>query len=176
MADAPRTWYGQGNHARAVQQELRAALQLQPALESERVYILISRRGQIMRDLWDEQQLLTTLESMFSKRKWVVFSPPEGHETPPLATAASLFSRAELVVGVHGGGLTNILFSFPYAQVIELLVGAPPACGCYARLSRQLGLAYYGYFVPNSLFTDQAVVLDLKDLTTALKPIAEQHV
>jgi hypothetical protein len=53
-----------------------------------------------------------------------------------------LFSDASHVVGVHGAGLTNILFSPPGAQVLEIL---PPMCAVpdYWQLSRAMGHHYH---------------------------------
>jgi capsular polysaccharide biosynthesis protein len=54
----------------------------------------------------------------------------------------ALFSDASHVVGVHGAGLTNILFSPPGAQVLEIL---PPMCAtsAYWRLSNAMGHRYH---------------------------------
>jgi hypothetical protein len=52
------------------------------------------------------------------------------------------FASASLVIGVHGGGLANILWCRAGTPVIELFHPSysPP---CYAILARHLGLAYY---------------------------------
>lgn len=54
----------------------------------------------------------------------------------------ALFSAASHVVGVHGAGLTNILFSPPGAQVLEIL---PPMCAVpdYWQLSTAMGHRYH---------------------------------
>ena len=39
----------------------------------------------------------------------------------PAAEQVSLFSRAHLLIGVHGAGLTNVLFMNPHSAVLELL-------------------------------------------------------
>jgi hypothetical protein len=55
----------------------------------------------------------------------------------------SLFSRASAVVGPHGAGLTNLLFSHPGTRVLELFA-APAAQGVsnYRVLSSHLGFPY----------------------------------
>jgi capsular polysaccharide biosynthesis protein len=52
-----------------------------------------------------------------------------------------LFNSASHVIGVHGGGLTNVLFSPPGTSVLEVL---PPlvATGAYWTLCSQLGHSY----------------------------------
>jgi len=52
------------------------------------------------------------------------------------------FAEASHVVGVHGAGLTNILFSPPGAQVLEIL---PPMCAVpdYWQLAHAMGHRYH---------------------------------
>jgi len=56
---------------------------------------------------------------------------------------AELFSRADVVVGPHGGGLTNLLFCRPGTQVVELFPasGARPL-SCYRVAASHLRLPY----------------------------------
>jgi hypothetical protein len=53
-----------------------------------------------------------------------------------------IFSNAELVAGLHGAGLTNILFAPPSAKVLEIL---PPfvATEAYWILATQMGQQYW---------------------------------
>jgi hypothetical protein len=59
----------------------------------------------------------------------------------PLAAQIELFAQAEIVAGVHGAGLTNILFASPACRVIEIL---PPlvATQAYWLLAAALGQQY----------------------------------
>jgi len=50
-----------------------------------------------------------------------------------------LFSETELVIGVHGAGLANIVWTYG-AHVIELFGTQRP--NTYARLCEMLGVAY----------------------------------
>jgi hypothetical protein len=43
---------------------------------------------------------------------------PDAH---PVADQARMFAEAELVVGVHGAALSNLVFCSPGARVLELL-------------------------------------------------------
>ncbi|MDQ3726423.1 MAG: glycosyltransferase family 61 protein [Actinomycetota bacterium] len=60
-----------------------------------------------------------------------------------IAEQVALFSRASAVVGPHGAGLTNLLFSPPGTQVVELFA-APAAQGVsnYRVLASHLGMLY----------------------------------
>lgn len=73
-----------------------------------------------MRKLENEADVLAAVRanvpSSFPAANVIVFDGGE-HST---AEAITLFSRAKLVVGVHGGALTNILFCQQGTQVIEL--------------------------------------------------------
>ena len=65
---------------------------------------------------------------------------------PPLADTLALFSRARVVIGVHGAGLSNMLACQAGTGVVELLPhDTLPTC--YARAAAALNLRYAG-FVP----------------------------
>jgi len=57
----------------------------------------------------------------------------------PVAEQMALFRAARLVVGVHGAGLTNLLFAPRGCRVLELFAAAPQ--GFYADLCRRKGHA-----------------------------------
>jgi len=52
-----------------------------------------------------------------------------------------LFSQAEVVVGVHGGALANLVFCGPNARVVEILP-LTRVVSCFANLARVLELDY----------------------------------
>lgn len=57
---------------------------------------------------------------------------------------AQLFSEADVVVGVHGAGLTNLLFCRPGATVVEIH-SASWLHPCYWDLAVNMRLRYHGY-------------------------------
>lgn len=65
-----------------------------------------------------------------------------------LATGASAFSEAGLIVAPHGGTLANMLFvgNGGRAAVLEVLPEFRPNL-CYERLARVLGIRYMGLVV-----------------------------
>lgn len=57
------------------------------------------------------------------------------------------FSRAKVVMGIHGAGLANAIWMNPKATLIEFIPLGRPLC--YERISRVLGLQYYGNLLAN---------------------------
>lgn len=98
----------------------------------ERVYI--TRRTAGNRRIINEDEVVEVLDSL----GFVTITA----ESMSIAEKISLLSRAKVVVGLSGGGMTNLLFCSPGTKVIEIfpphLVGA-----YYYILSSHLGLDYY---------------------------------
>lgn len=61
----------------------------------------------------------------------------------PLKEQAQLFAQAEMIVGAHGAGLTNILFAPKGARVVELFP-ADKVKNTYFLLAKSLGQSYRG--------------------------------
>lgn len=87
---------------------------------------------------------------------------PEEHS---LADQIALFSRARLIVGMHGAGLTNILFA-PGAQLIELVggYGGPE----YFSMAHGLGNPYIRVQCASA---GENIRVDLRLLASALKSL-----
>jgi tetratricopeptide (TPR) repeat protein len=98
----------------------------------ERVYI--TRRTAGNRRIINEDEVVEVLDSL----GFVTVTA----ESMSIAEKISLLSSAKAVVGLSGGGMTNLLFCSPGTKVIEIfpphLVGA-----YYYILSSHLGLDYY---------------------------------
>jgi capsular polysaccharide biosynthesis protein len=71
------------------------------------------------------------------------------------------FAAAEVIAGLHGAGLANLVFAPPDATLLELF---PPDYfnDCYARLAVTAGLRYRFFNL------DEATLADDRTLTTAL--------
>jgi capsular polysaccharide biosynthesis protein len=109
--------------------QIRAALL--PDRESRRDRrIYISRRGR--RKVLNEDALVVRL----SRHGFEVVDP----ESLPFAEQVELFYDAEIVVGTHGAGLTNLLFA-DRARVIEIFPTSR-VFPHYALLAASLGLSY----------------------------------
>jgi hypothetical protein len=66
---------------------------------------------------------------------------------PPPKETFGLFARADIIIGVHGAGLTNVIASSPGAAVFEVLP-ANFAGLHYAEYSIVMGLEYHRWEVP----------------------------
>ncbi|ETO23902.1 hypothetical protein RFI_13256, partial [Reticulomyxa filosa] len=60
-----------------------------------------------------------------------------------LRTTMKQFYASDVVIGLHGAGLTNILYTKPGTILIELKVPYGYAWGSFANIASQMGLAYY---------------------------------
>jgi capsular polysaccharide biosynthesis protein len=104
---------------------------------SSRRRLYISRRDAVSRRIVNECELLGELV-------------PHGFEVAtltgmPFADQVQLFSGAEMIVGPHGAGLTNMVFAQPGATVIEVF--SPNYInGCYWALANVCGHRY-GFMV-----------------------------
>ncbi len=63
---------------------------------------------------------------------------------PSFEDAMQMFNRAVMVVGPHGAGLSNLLFSQPGTVVIEGVCNPPHVNMCYQRTAHILGHRYHG--------------------------------
>ena len=109
-----------------------------PSARSRGRRLYISRAGANKRKVVNEQELIEALAALG-------FESIEA-ESLRLADQARLFSEAELVVGAHGAGLTNILFAAPGTRVIEILSLEPNRVSAFGTMSALLSLEY-GYLV-----------------------------
>ena len=56
--------------------------------------------------------------------------------------AVARFSNARIVLGVHGAGLSNCVFSRVGTHLVEIGIGRVPVAICYAHLAAAMGLRY----------------------------------
>jgi hypothetical protein len=91
------------------------------------------RRVGKARPIVNEHEVL----DFFQKRGWAIIDT----EQLPLAQQIALFSRAEMICAPHGAGLTNLLWSPPGCQVLELCASSF-LNGVYEGLAECLGLRY----------------------------------
>jgi len=104
----------------------------QSAGSPERIYI--SRRGAKNRPLLNEAEL----EAQLVARSFVTVQP----ERLSVAEQSVLFRRARCVVGPHGAGLTNLIFSPKTTHLIELKAREYQTPPCYQNLATARGLPY----------------------------------
>lgn len=101
-----------------------------------RIYISRSKAG--MRRLNNEKELAQMLSSLGFETIH--------NEDLSILEQAQLFHGAELIVGVHGAGLTNLVFCNPQTKVIELLHDEfDQGVTSYAALAEMFSLNYLSY-------------------------------
>ncbi|KAF4678082.1 hypothetical protein FOL47_005361 [Perkinsus chesapeaki] len=103
------------------------------------------------RILKNERQLIAALQRV----EGITIKEFDGAEQRP-REAVELFSRAAVVVGVHGAGLSNILFCRKGTAVIELGF-ATPLSWHYMYLAEALGLRYERVLVDGAGEDDRAM-------------------
>jgi capsular polysaccharide biosynthesis protein len=96
-------------------------------------FVYLSRRDAAHRRLVNEQELLAHLEPLgFTRYDLSDLSVPE---------QISLFSRASVIIGVHGAGLANLVFARASAAVFELF-SADYRPLIFPQISRYIGLRH----------------------------------
>ncbi len=108
---------------------LHAEAALGKGRKPRRIYI--QRKG--ARSISNESDLLSLLSPLGFE--------PVRLEQLNLQQQISLFSQAEAVIGVHGAGLSNVVFCQPESQIIELLPTAW-ALPYYKSICKYVGLRY----------------------------------
>ncbi|KAJ4453692.1 hypothetical protein PAPYR_11777 [Paratrimastix pyriformis] len=68
-----------------------------------------------------------------------------------LPRTINLFRAARLVVGPHGAGLSNMIYSARGTPIVEFQMEVPN--GCYLALASTLGMPYWGFRVPGATQT-----------------------
>lgn len=95
--------------------------------------IVIRRHGS--RELLNEADVLHHCESRFPDLTWVVY------DVLPIDETAALFSKAAWIVGPHGAGMTNMLFSPKGVSILEFMPITDTNV-CYWHLAEMLGHSY----------------------------------
>jgi len=88
-----------------------------------------------------------------------------------VAEQALLFSEAEVVIGRHGAGLTNLVFCNPGTKIIEFFPYGSRKSAMYSIISREIGLDYLQFSgkeaLPQSEYAD--TTLDINELSGIIK-------
>jgi capsular polysaccharide biosynthesis protein len=131
----PRVWL-------SPQSLLRTRDLLMPApVDAPEIRLYITRDASVGRGLRNESELRSALEGS----GFVTVDPG----SLPFREQIELFARASHVVGVHGAGLTNILFRSP--RPLHLLEISPPQLreDMFLQMSMALGFRYERIFGAN---------------------------
>ncbi len=113
-----------------------------PATHRKKTVILIRRS--VERHFTKRLELKKHLKSL-SEQFGLDFFWFRDDPIPPLTEVMAKFQQAVLIVGPHGAGLSNMLFTPPGAYVIEGLCNPPHTNLCFMRLAHLLGHRYHAF-------------------------------
>jgi hypothetical protein len=147
-----------------VRAELVAALSPSPALATRKVYAARVAKG--VRSLVNEPEVDALLQEFGFEKVYF--------EQLSFLEQISLMRETTVFLGVHGAGMTNMLFLQDGAKVIELLNEGYGDL-CYFRLASCLGLPYY--FIPcvganQELANQSDILIDTRFLRQIIKQVA----
>ena len=112
---------------------LAAHYGLKPERAGRRKRIFVSRKGARLRQLKNENELISALAS----NGYDVLIPDSSNHPVQIET----FMQAEVIIAVHGAALTNLLFCNAGTKVVELFA-SDHVRSDYLWVSSQLGLRY----------------------------------
>jgi hypothetical protein len=107
-----------------------------PVTPFRKIYINRTIKGELQKRLRCGNQ--NEIYEQLKKKDFELLDPNE----TDLKTAIKMCHEAKEIVGVHGAGLTNILFSQPGIKFTQLVYNWPDTENIYKKLSDILGLKY----------------------------------
>jgi capsular polysaccharide biosynthesis protein len=142
---------------------------------TKQLVIFCVRNNVSMRKFRDSTGLLEGLEELLSESSSHSFIRFEGNQD--VREQIDMFSRAAIVVGVHGGSLANIVFCAPETVVFEIGFHTPQT-DHYAHTSRELNLEYHRVDAladgDVSSVSSEFVYIDKSSSNEILKRVAEK--
>ena len=100
--------------------------------------VFIRRRS--FRTIRNHDEIFRLTQEMFPEFHFDVF---DDSSLPSFDDTILMFDRADIIIGPHGAGLTNMLLSKPGTVIVEFLVNDSIVL-CYPEISVQLGMKYNG--------------------------------
>lgn len=137
----------------------------------ERIYV--TRRDAQHRKLINEDQLVSHLEG----RGFTVICPGDH----PIEEQVEIFSKAKIIIGAHGGGLTNVIWAPDDAVVIEIVPEGffDPGYRVISHLQGRKFMSVFGRMMnapegstDDSIIKFADIIVDLKDVDLALAAAA----
>ncbi len=154
-----------GNHRSILVKKIRKRFHIAwPVTVEERIRIYISREKANTRKLKNEKELCDVLKKYnFIKVCMEELSFEEQYK---------LASKAEMLVGLHGAGLTHMLWMQEGSKVLEIRAEKDNQRNCYFSLASALGLQYY-YVLAKQINDKDYFVIDLNSFEQTLLTMIE---
>ena len=133
------------------------------------VVVLVKRNSSRQMENFDE--VVETIRSgLKTNQQLVLFDDSRKYS---LISQYMMFNKAEMIIGAHGGGLTNIVWGNKNTKVIEILPVTSAASGrrarvCYASIAGSLGMDYTMIPVETPSF-DSPIQVPVKDLSKGMR-------
>jgi hypothetical protein len=119
---------------------------------------------------WDDatlERVTKALKKAFPDHHQVVLSSKDA-KSPDYCLACDVltYTRADILVGAHGAGLTNVMFLPPHALLVEI-VGEfkdvnMPVCGYYGPMASMFGIHHFLYVhAPPTLLNESPLNADV---------------
>ena len=129
----------------------------------ERIYI--SRSKAKMRRIKNEDELIQYLK----QKDFVILNLEE----LPIHKQAAYFYNAKTIIGPHGSGFSNLIFSNPKTSVLEIdhgLIGDDQR-SFYKRMAEIMDCQYFGYYpdLVEEEFLEDDIVVDIQDFSIFLE-------
>jgi len=132
-------------------------------LSERNLIIYVSRENEESRRVVNEPDIIAAIQGSFPGTEVVVFRGDLSAKD-----TIQLFERARAVVGIHGAGLTHILWSAPDTVVIELtFLESPPLM--FWHISAALDLSYWLVPISQSYWLIPEVDAPTSDIIEILK-------
>jgi hypothetical protein len=138
------------------------------AVKNPGVVILLKRN--LSRQISNFDEVVEVIRGgLKTSQQLVLFDDSKKHS---VISQYMMFKNADMVIGVHGGGLVNIMWSAKTTRVVEILPVTDSASGrrtrvCYASIAGSLGLDYTMIPVESVNF-DSPVEVPVEDLSKVL--------
>ena len=131
---------------------------------SRRNIVLIKRSG--TRRLTHHADIQTALENLATEFN-LTFKLFSDSPVPGFDDAMQIFNGAVLVVGPHGAGLSNVIYSLPGTYVIEGVCNPPHVNMCFQWSAHVLGHHYHG--IPSRRGCESVIDIDPNEVETAAR-------
>ena len=107
--------------------------------------------GKVLRKIKNEKELITSLRSTFPMHK------VRGYQLDslPMEQQLQIIAETDILIGMHGAGLTHTLFLPPHAALVELFPGYGKRPIFFESMARWRGLKYVRWVAnPNRQYRD----------------------